>query len=288
MNSISIRAYAKINLALDVIKKRDDGYHELNMIMQSIQLYDSLYIRKTKEDKIVIKTNLPYIPVDHNNIVYKAASLFKETFNIKHGFFINIYKRIPVAAGLAGGSTDAAATIKGLNQICKTALTLDEMMKLGVKLGADVPYCMMMGTALSQGIGEVLTPLKNIPDCNILLVKPAFSVSTKEVYNKLKIDSISHRPDIPAIIKAIEKGSLSELVSHMDNVLQSVTINQHPMIQDIKKLMIDNGALISLMSGSGPSVFGLYENPKLAKEAYNNIKNSNFKKQVFLTKPYWP
>lgn len=288
MNSINIKAYAKINLALDVIGKRDDGYHELNMIMQSIRLHDKIYIRKNNNREIKLKSNLPYIPVNHKNIVYKAVDLFRKTYNIKQGVFVNIYKQIPVSAGLAGGSTDAAATIKGLNKLFNTGLSLEEMMELGGKLGADVPFCMMMGTVLSQGIGDILTPLDKMPDCYILLVKPSFSVSTKKVYENFKLDHTISHPDISASIKAIKNNDLPELSSHMANVLESVTIKKYPSINQIKKLMLDNGAFVALMSGSGPTVFGLFEDKGVAKKAYDSIKNAKFRKRIFLTKPYWP
>lgn len=288
MNSINIKAYAKINLALDVIGKRDDGYHELNMIMQSIRLHDKIYIRKNNNREIKLKSNLPYIPVNHKNIVYKAVDLFRKTYNIKQGVFVNIYKQIPVSAGLAGGSTDAAATIKGLNKLFNTGLSLEEMMELGGKLGADVPFCMMMGTVLSQGIGDILTPLDKMPDCYILLVKPSFSVSTKKVYENFKLDHTISHPDISASIKAIKNNDLPELSSHMANVLESVTIKKYPSINQIKKLMLDNGAFVALMSGSGPTVFGLFEDKGVAKKAYDSIKKAKFRKRIFLTKPYWP
>ena len=288
MNSINIKAYAKINLALDVIGKRDDGYHELNMIMQSIRLHDKIYIRKNNNREIKLKSNLPYIPVNHKNIVYKAVDLFRKTYNIKQGVFVNIYKQIPVSAGLAGGSTDAAATIKGLNKLFNTGLSLEEMMELGGKLGADVPFCMMMGTVLSQGIGDILTPLDKMPDCYILLVKPSFSVSTKKVYENFKLDHTISHPDISASIKAIKNNDLPELSSHMANVLESVTIKKYPSINQIKKLMLDNGAFVALMSGSGPTVFGLFEDKGVAKKAYDSIKKARFRKRIFLTKPYWP
>ena len=288
MNSINIKAHAKINLALDVIGKRDDGYHELNMIMQSIKLHDKIYIRKNDSREIKLKSNLPYIPLDHKNIVYKAVELFTETYNIDQGVFVNIYKQIPVSAGLAGGSTDAAATIKGLNKLFNTGLSLEEMMELGGKLGADVPFCMMMGTALSQGIGDILTPLDKMPNCSILLVKPSFSVSTKKVYNNLKLDHTISHPDISASLKAIQNNDLLELSSYMGNVLESVTIKKYPSINKIKKMMVDNGALVALMSGSGPTVFGLFEDQGVAKKAYNSIKKAKFRKRIYLTKPYWP
>ena len=288
MNSINIKAYAKINLALDVIGKRDDGYHELNMIMQSIRLHDKIYIRKNNNREIKLKSNLPYIPVNHKNIVYKAVDLFRKTYNIKQGVFVNIYKQIPVSAGLAGGSTDAAATIKGLNKLFNTGLSLEEMMELGGKLGADVPFCMMMGTVLSQGIGDILTPLDKMPDCYILLIKPPFSVSTKKVYENFKLDHTISHPDISASIKAIKNNDLPELSSHMANVLESVTIKKYPSINQIKKLMLDNGAFVALMSGSGPTVFGLFEDKGVAKKAYDSIKKAKFRKRIFLTKPYWP
>ena len=289
MDTITVNAYAKINLGLDVIRKREDGYHDVSMIMQSLDLHDSIVITKTATPTLSIKTNLSYLPNDQGNLVYKAASLFLTTIGSKDGLKINLEKRIPVAAGLAGGSSDAAATLIGLNKLYQTGMSQGELKKLGVKLGADVPYCIMLGTALSEGIGELLTPLSPMPECTILLVKPDISVSTKYVYENLRlIDSLVH-PNIPMMMQALSSGDLQQLTRHMDNILQSVTIKDYPIINDIKGKMKELGALTSLMSGSGPTVFGIYKDYSLGKKAYNYFrKHQNYGKQVFLTKPYWP
>jgi 4-diphosphocytidyl-2-C-methyl-D-erythritol kinase len=289
MNSITVKAYAKINLGLDVLRKRPDGYHDVCMIMQSLDLHDTITITKSSIEGISIKTNLAYIPIDQGNLVYKAAALFLDTLSIKEGLYIKLDKNIPVAAGLAGGSSDAAATLKGLNELYHAKLSTEELMKLGVKLGADVPYCIMLGTALSEGIGEVLTPLAPIPGCSILLVKPDISVSTKYVYENLRLnDAIAH-PKIEAMRAALEAGDINTLTKCMDNILQTVTIRDYPIITEIKRKMLELGALTSLMSGSGPTVFGIYKDADLAKNALSYFKkHKHFGKQVFLTKPYWP
>jgi 4-diphosphocytidyl-2-C-methyl-D-erythritol kinase len=289
MNSISVKAYAKINLGLDVLRKREDGYHDVCMIMQSLGLHDTITIYKSNTAGISIKTNLSYLPNDQGNLVYKAAALFLATISVKEGLYIKLDKKIPVAAGLAGGSSDAAATLRGLNELYHAGLSVEDLMKLGVTLGADVPYCIMLGTALSEGIGEVLTPLVHIPDCSILLVKPDINVSTKYVYENLCLnDSIVH-PDITAMKIALSDGDLVTLAKNMDNILQTVTIKDYPIISAIKNKMQELGALTSLMSGSGPTVFGIYQDPMLAQKACIYFrKNHIYGKQVFLTKPYWP
>jgi len=289
MNSITVKAYAKINLGLDVLRKRPDGYHDVCMIMQSLDLHDTITITKTPAAGISIKTNLSYIPSDQGNLVYKAAALFLDTISAKEGVAIKLEKTIPVAAGLAGGSSDAAATLKGLNQLFQTGLTDEELMKLGVKIGADVPYCIMLGTALSEGIGEILTPLAPIPGCTILLVKPDISVSTKYVYENLRLTDTTTHPDISAMQAALEAGDLNILTKSMDNILQSVTVKEYPIINEIKRKMLELGAMTSLMSGSGPTVFGIYKDAELAKNALNYFRrHKHFGKQTFLTKPYWP
>lgn len=288
MNSITTKAYAKINLGLDVLRKREDGYHEVRMIMQSVDLYDTLTISKHVDGEIKLRTNLPWLPVDRRNIVYKAAELFRETLHIKDGIHITLNKRIPVAAGMAGGSSDAAATLKGLNQLFRSGLSDAELKKLGVTLGADVPYCIQLGTVLSEGIGEILSPLRPMPDCHLLLVKPDISVSTKYVYEHLKLSGGVTHPDIPGMLAAIEQGNLYQLSSRMDNILQTVTIKEHPIIDEIKELMRAHGALTSLMSGSGPTVFAVYNSLPAAKAAYQYFLQSGHGKMVHLTKPYRP
>lgn len=289
MNSITVKAYAKINLGLDVLRKREDGYHDVCMIMQSLDLHDTITMRKSFSGKISIRTNLSFLPHDRGNLVYKAAALFLDAIKMKDGLDITLEKHIPVAAGLAGGSSDAAATLKGLNEMYQAGLTTQELMKLGVKIGADVPYCIMLGTALSEGIGEILTPLAPIPDCFILLVKPDISVSTKYVYENLRLSEPVIHPDIKAMRSALEESDLNTLAKHMDNILQTVTIRDYPVITKIKEKMSELESMVSLMSGSGPTVFGIYKEEVAAKKAYDFfIHHPEYGKQVFLTKPYWP
>jgi 4-diphosphocytidyl-2-C-methyl-D-erythritol kinase len=289
MNTITIKAYAKINLGLDVLRKREDGYHDVCMIMQSLRLHDTLTISKITDENIRIQTNREDLPVDKNNLIYKASELFLKTISVKDGLHIRLDKEIPVAAGLAGGSSDAAATLKGLNELYKANLTQEELVKLGVRLGADVPYCILLGTALSEGIGEVLTPLPTLPDCHILLVKPDISVSTRYVYENLQLNGDVLHPNIPAMKAALSEGDLSKLAGLMDNILQTVTIKDYPVITQIKQKMTELGALVSLMSGSGPTVFGIYGEASLAKEAYEYFtEHTDFGRQVFLTGPYHP
>lgn len=288
MKSFTTNAYAKINLGLDVLRKREDGYHELRMIMQTIDLYDTIRIELIPPEQIIVKSNLPYLPSDRRNLVYRAAQVFMKRFNISNGVRITLEKNIPVSAGLAGGSTDAAATLRLLNEMFHTGLTNEELMELGVTLGADVPYCFLMGTALSEGIGDILTPLKPIPDCSILLVKPDINVSTKYVYTNLRLTRSIKHPDIETMMAAIEKSDLQELTHHMDNLLQTVTVSKYPIITKIKNQMLELGAMTSLMSGSGPTVFGIFNDDIMAERALAFFKKVNLGKQAFLTKPYWP
>lgn len=288
MNSIAVKAYAKINLGLDVIRKRPDGYHDVKMIMQTVNLYDTIVIKKTKFRSVTVQTNLYYLPTDHRNLAYKAAQLFRETCNFRDGLNISLNKRIPVAAGLAGGSADAAATLKGLNELYQTGLSLDELMKLGLQLGADVPYCLLMGTALSEGIGEILRPLPKLPHCFILLVKPDINVSTKYVYENLHLDKGINHPDIDSMIEALNENDLYKLAPLMGNILEAVTAREYPLIEEIKRIMINMGALTSLMSGSGSTVFGIFDNRNNAEKALNFFKSCSYGKQVVLTEPYFP
>jgi 4-diphosphocytidyl-2-C-methyl-D-erythritol kinase len=259
------------------------------MIMQSLDLFDIITINKKSEEGITVHTNLSYLPNNQNNLAYKAAALFLDTLSLKDGLSIEINKRIPVAAGLAGGSSDAAATLKGLNELYSAGMSSEELMKLGVKLGADVPYCIMLGTALSEGIGEVLTRLTPMPDCYILLVKPNISVSTKYVYENLRLNSGILHPDITAMKSALDEGDLMKLSGLIDNILQTVTIKEYPIITDIKNKMNELGAITSLMSGSGPTVFGIFKDQPLASKALSFFKrHQRYGKQVFLTKPFQP
>lgn len=282
MDTIKLRAYAKINLGLDVVRRREDGYHEVRMIMQTISLHDRLSIRACKEDGISIKTNLSYLPTNENNLVYKAALLLKEEFGIEQGLSIHLDKHIPVAAGMAGGSTDAAAALVGLNQLFQLGLTKEELMKRGVRLGADIPYCILGGTALSEGIGEVLTPLPKLPECFVLIAKPPMHVSTKFVYENLKLDTLPSHPDIDGMAEAIQKGQLAGVISRMENVLESVTIPEYPVIGQLKDIMKNAGAKNALMSGSGPTVFGIFTEEAAAKNALKLCRRQNPSNVVFL------
>ncbi|QHQ60396.1 4-(cytidine 5'-diphospho)-2-C-methyl-D-erythritol kinase [Anaerocolumna sedimenticola] len=288
MNSIKLKAHAKINLGLDVVRKREDGYHEVRMIMQTIGLYDKLTITRTNNTSIVMNTNLHYLPTDESNLVYKAVSLIRSEFQIEQGVYVNLEKKIPVAAGMAGGSSDAATALYGMNRLFSLNLTKADLMKLGLKLGADVPYCIMRGTALSEGIGEVLTPLPPFPECNVLIVKPGISVSTKYVYENLKLDENTKHPDIDSIIHSIREKDLYGAVNLFSNVLEIVTEKEYPVIRDIKAKMLELGAVGSLMSGSGPTVFGLFDDIKKAEKAFYQFKISDLGKQVFLTDLYHP
>lgn len=288
MKTIKLKAYAKINLGLDVVRKREDGYHEVRMIMQTIGLYDKLSMNATNNSSIKVKTNLHYLPTDNNNLVYKAATLIREKYDIKEGIYINLEKKIPVAAGMAGGSSDAAATLIGMDRLFGLNISREELMELGLKLGADVPYCILRGTALSEGIGEILTPLPPFPQCHVLIVKPAINVSTKYVYENLHLDETIVHPDIDGIIKEIEVQNLYGATKLFGNVLETVTEKNYPIIKEIKECMLEYGAICSLMSGSGPTVFGLFDNAKDAQNAFYQFKVGDLGKQVYLTNMYQP
>ena len=286
MNEMKLRALAKINLGLDVLGCRDDGYHEVKMIMQTVFLYDRILLRITKKPGIQVKTNLSYVPSNENNLAYKAAKLLMEEFDIKSGIWIDIKKYIPVAAGMAGGSTDAAAVLVGMNKLCKLGLTKKELMKFGVKLGADVPYCIMRGTALAEGIGEELTRLPAMPDCKILIAKPPISVSTKFVYDNLVLDETTKHPDMDVLIDDLKQKDLAGLSGHMGNLLETVTIEKYRVIQQIKQVMMDFGSLGAMMSGSGPTVFGIFEEETKAQAALDEIRKRELAKQLYITRPY--
>lgn len=286
MREIRLKALAKINLGLDVVRKRADGYHEVRMIMQSIQLYDQIKIHQTEKPGIKVKTNLVYLPVNENNLVYKAAKLLIDEFQIKKGVAIHLKKVIPVAAGMAGGSSDAAAVLVGINRMFQLGLTQKELMERGVQLGADVPYCVMRGTALAEGIGEELTKLPPMPKCYVVIAKPGIHVSTKFVYSNLRADELKEHPDIDRQVKAIKDGDLKKVAELMGNVLETVTIPAHPVIGKLKDEMLKYGALNAMMSGSGPTVFGLYDSMEKAKIAYEKLRRAPFVKQVYLTRVF--
>lgn len=285
-NDISLKALAKINLGLDVVRRREDGYHEVRMIMQTIHLYDRLDIKRTQEPGIQIQTNLSFLPVNENNLIYKAAKLLMDEFSITDGISVKLDKRIPVAAGMAGGSTDAAAMLIGVNRLFSLGLTKRQLMERGVQIGADVPYCIMRGTALAEGIGEALSPLPPMVKCPVLIAKPSISVSTKFVYQNLKLDDTTIHPDIDRLIDDIKAKNLHDIAAHMGNVLETVTIPNYPVIDEIKKHMLSNGAVGAMMSGSGPTVFGLFDDEDTAKKAYKAMRSSHLARQVYLTSVY--
>ena len=281
-----LQAFAKINLGLDVLGKREDGYHEVRMIMQTIRMYDQLDMRKSVEPGIHLTTNKKYIPVDENNLVWRAAKLMMDTCGIMEGVSIHLHKVIPVAAGMAGGSSDAAATLVGMNRLFHCGLSKEKLMELGVQIGADVPYCVLRGTALAEGIGEKLTVLPPMPDCWILIGKPGISVSTKYVYTTLDLNTDTVHPDIDGMKKALEDGNLYVITERMGNVLQDVTIPAYPEVERIKEQMKTLGAVNAMMSGSGPTVFGIFDNEEKAQEACQKLRESGSCQQVFLTVPF--
>ena len=281
-----LQAFAKINLGLDVLGKREDGYHEVRMIMQTIRMYDQLDMRKSVEPGIHLTTNKKYIPVDENNLVWRAAKLMMDTCGIIEGVSIHLHKAIPVAAGMAGGSSDAAATLVGMNRLFHCGLSKEKLMELGVQIGADVPYCVLRGTALAEGIGEKLTVLPPMPDCWILIGKPGISVSTKYVYTTLDLNTDTVHPDIDGMKKALEDGNLYGITERMGNVLQDVTIPAYPEVERIKEQMKTLGAVNAMMSGSGPTVFGIFDNEEKAQKACQKLRESGSCQQVFLTVPF--
>lgn len=288
MNRLELNAYAKVNLGLDVLRRREDGYHELRMIMQTVDLYDTLTLEKTEEEGIAMTCNIDGLPCDESNLVYKSAKLMFEEYNLPGGISMHLEKRIPMAAGMAGGSTDAAAVFNGMNELYDLNESKERLCELGVKIGADVPYCIVGGTALSEGIGELLTMLPNVPDCVVLIAKPDFDVSTKYVFENLHANSLTYHPDIDAMADAIRAGDLAGVVKVMDNVLETVTEAKYTEITDIKNVMKEHGAMRAMMSGSGPTVFGLYEEVKDAKAAAKVIRERDLAKQVFVSGFYHP
>lgn len=256
------------------------------MVMQTIHLYDRLDIVRSREPGIRIQSNLNFLPVNENNLVYKAGMLLMDEFGITDGVDVRLTKRIPVAAGMAGGSTDAASMLYGMNQIFDLGLSRKALMERGVKIGADVPYCLMRGTALAQGIGEKLSQLPPMVKCPVLIAKPAVSVSTKFVYQNLKLDEHTIHPDIDALIGAIRNKDFTAICGNMGNVLESVTIPNYPVIAQIKEKMMEAGASHAMMSGSGPTVFGLFEDEEIARHARDVMKESGLARQVYLTSIY--
>jgi 4-diphosphocytidyl-2-C-methyl-D-erythritol kinase len=291
MDTLNYKARAKINLGLDVCRRLDNGYHEVKMVMQTVDMYDELEFRKRKDPDIILsvssRDNLGDLA---NNLIFKAAKLMKEQYSIKEGIEIKLTKNIPVAAGMAGGSADAAATMHAMNEMFELGLTKKELMEQALQLGADIPFCVLGGTALAEGIGEKLTALNAPPKASILVVKPPINVSTKWVYDRLDAGSIEKHPDIDAMVEALKEGNLKGITDNMENVLETVTISEHPIISDIKKMMIGSGAMNAMMSGSGPSIFGVFLDEEMANTAAiyidQTLKTKGIKAQIKVTEFY--
>ena len=287
ISHLRLKAFGKINLALDVLGRKPDGYHEVRMIMQTVGLHDRIDLYRTAEPGIRLETNLFYLPSNEQNLAYRAAALLFDEFGIEEGLSIRLRKFIPVSAGMAGGSTDAASVLYGVNRMFGLGLTTSQLMERGVKLGADIPYCIMRGTALSEGIGEKLTRLPSMPQCQVLIAKPGISVSTKTVYEMLDARTLrpEDHPDIDGMVEAIRKRDLYEVAGRFGNVLELVTAGRYPVIGQIEEL----GAINAMMSGSGPTVFGLFSNPSSARKAYEALRYGegiDLAKQVYLTNFY--
>lgn len=288
---LGLKAYGKINLGLDVLRRRENGYHDVRMIMQTVGIFDQIDLFRENSPGIWLETNLHYLPTNENNLAFQAAKLLMEEFGVQEGITIKLKKYIPVSAGMAGGSSDAAAVLFGVNKMFQLGLDMQGLMERGVKLGADVPYCVMRGTALSEGIGEILTPLPAVPQCHVLIAKPGINVSTKFVYEHLHANELrpEQHPNIDAVIEGIEERDIDKIAQHLGNVLETVTVKEYPVIQKIKEQMLADGAIGSLMSGSGPTVFGLFTDRQKAQSAYENLRfgaAASLAKQVYLTNFY--
>lgn len=292
-NIITMKAYGKVNFALDALRKKANGYHELRMIMQTLDIFDELTFSRiderdsfyNKEGKILLECDKSGVPTDERNLIYKAIKLMEQEYNFVANVKVYLKKNIPVEAGMAGGSTDCAITLKAINLLYKLGATDEKLCEIGVKIGADVPYCIMGGTVLSEGIGEILTPLPNMPDCYILLTKPSVGVSTKEVYTNLRVSELEYHPDVDAMISFINENDIVGVSKCLSNVLETVTISMHPVIDEVKNIMKNNGALNALMSGSGPTIFGVFEDEEIAMKAEQIIKNKFENFDTMITKP---
>lgn len=280
MEKIVCKAMAKVNLGLDVLRRRQDGYHEVRMIMQSVDLYDVLTFEKTEAAGIVIRTNKKNIPTDQRNLIYKAADLLMQKYSITDGLCVTLEKRIPMAAGMAGGSTDAAAVFVAMNKLFSLHMTQESMCELAVTIGADVPYCIVGGTVLAEGIGEKLTKLADAPACTLLIAKPSVGVSTKYVYENLHADKLRQHPDIDGMLTAICEDDLDGVAKRLGNVLETVTVKAYPVIEKLKSWMIEHGAVNALMSGSGPTVFGIYKEAQEAQRACEQLRKLDLAQQV--------
>ncbi|EGL19697.1 MULTISPECIES: 4-(cytidine 5'-diphospho)-2-C-methyl-D-erythritol kinase [unclassified Paenibacillus] len=273
------RASAKINLSLDVLRKREDGYHEVEMVMTMVDLADRIEMQELPRDTIIISSQAGYIPLDEKNLAFQAARLIKDRYDVRKGVYIHLDKKIPVAAGLAGGSSDAAATLRGLNRLWGLGIPTEELQKLGGELGSDVPFCVTGGTALATGRGEILHPVDNPLQCWVILAKPPINVSTSEVYGKLNAAGINHHPDTKRVLEAIRHKRFDELCGSLGNVLEEVTLQLYPQVRQMKEVMERLGADGVLMSGSGPTVFGLVSKEAKVARIYNGLRG--FCKDVY-------
>ena len=280
------RAYAKINIGLDVLRRRADGYHEVKMIMQTVDIYDELVLERRKEPGIELRMDNSDLPSGGDNLICRAADLLFREKKITEGVNISLTKRIPIAAGMAGGSADAAAALRGLNELFDMGYSLTELQALGVGLGADIPYCLAGGTMLSEGIGEILTPLPAPPAAHLVIAKPDINVSTAFVYGNLHADRLAWHPDIDGMIVALQKGDLDGITDRLGNVLETVTVKAHPVIEQIKELLRKQGAENALMSGSGPTVFGIFKEKETAARAAEAVERGRLAKQIFVTTFY--
>ncbi len=275
-NSVKLKAYAKINLCLDVTGKRPDGYHDLISVMQTVSLYDSIYMKSVfKNNYLKIISNLWFLPTDERNIVYKAIKVLLDKYRISGGIFVDLKKTIPVCAGLGGGSSDCAAALLGMKALFNLPLTTDELIDIGKKLGADVPFFFIKGTALAKGVGEILTPLTPIPPCIFVLVRPPIFISTADVFKKFRMENVKNHLDEERMLFAINKGDLPGICENFINSLETVTCAQHPIIEELKQELIFHGALGALMSGSGPTVFGCFNDMTSAKSAITAIRQKH-------------
>ncbi|GAB2719015.1 4-(cytidine 5'-diphospho)-2-C-methyl-D-erythritol kinase [Paenibacillus thermoaerophilus] len=272
------KAPAKINLSLDVLRKREDGYHEVEMVMTMIDLADRLEMRELPRDSIVISSQAGYIPLDEKNLAFQAAKLIKERYNVRQGVYIHLDKKIPVAAGLAGGSSDAAAALRGLNRLWNLNIPTDELQRLGAELGSDVPFCVTGGTAVARGRGEVLEPIPDPPQCWVVLAKPSINVSTADVYGRFRVNP-ALKPSTAGVTEAIRKGDFAAMCRSLGNALESVTLPLYPEVRQIKELMVRLGADGVLMSGSGPTVYALVQRESKVARLYNGLRG--FCKEVY-------
>lgn len=286
MEKVKLYARAKINTVIDVVERLDNGYHNLEMIMQSVHLADVIVIKKTFTNTISLDTNIQWLPNDSKNLVYKTAKYLRENYKISYGIDIKLFKSIPICAGLAGGSSDCAATLIGIRNLFKLPISNDELLKIGKEFGADVPFCLKRGSYLAKGIGEKLYPITPFPHCYILIAKPNVNISTAFVFQNLNLDKIKTRPDIEKMIYYQEKQDLKGIADTMSNVLENVSIARYPIIQNIKDMMIKNGALGSVMSGSGSAVFGIFNNKKQMAKASKELRYRLGIKDIFATKPF--